>query len=75
MLKKNKCNVKLCKNVELSIKKTVLNINEMVIEFDSVAIYSLSTSLNMSRDIRFPTMWYVRPAKPQISHRIRENSK
>ena len=25
----------------------------------------------MSRDIRFPTMWYVRPAKPQISLRIR----
>ena len=26
---------------------------------------------NMSRDIIFPTMWYVRPAKPQISLRIR----
>ena len=25
---------------------------------------------NMSRDMRFPTMWYVRPAKPQISLRI-----
>ena len=25
----------------------------------------------MSRDMRFPTMWYVRPAKPQISLRIR----
>ena len=24
----------------------------------------------MSRDMRFPTMWYVRPAKPQISLRI-----
>ena len=24
----------------------------------------------MSRDIWFPTMWYVRPAKPQISLRI-----
>ena len=23
----------------------------------------------MSRDIRFPIMWYVRPAKPQISLR------
>ena len=22
---------------------------------------------NMSRDMRFPTMWYVRPAKTQIS--------
>ena len=25
----------------------------------------------MSRDMRFPTMWYVQPAKPQISLRIR----
>ena len=26
---------------------------------------------NMSRDMRFPTMWYVRPAKAQTSLRIR----
>ena len=26
---------------------------------------------NMSQCMRFPTMWYVRPAKPQISLRIR----
>ena len=26
---------------------------------------------HMSRDMRFPTMWYVRPAKRQISLRIR----
>ena len=25
----------------------------------------------MRRDMRFPTMWYVRPAKAQISLRIR----
>ena len=25
----------------------------------------------LSRDMRFPTMWYVRPATPQISLRIR----
>ena len=25
----------------------------------------------MSRDMKFPTMWYVRPAKPQISLRMR----
>ena len=24
----------------------------------------------MSRDMRFPTLWYVRPAKPQISLHI-----
>ena len=27
--------------------------------------------LQMSQCMRFPTMWYVRPAKPQISLRIR----
>ena len=27
--------------------------------------------INMSHDMRFPTMWYVRPAKPQISLCIR----
>ena len=26
---------------------------------------------HMSRDMRFSTMWYVRPAKPQISPHIR----
>ena len=26
---------------------------------------------NLSQCMRFPTMWYVRPAKPQISLRIR----
>ena len=29
------------------------------------------TGKHMSRDMRFPTMWYVRPAKPQISLCIR----
>ena len=29
------------------------------------------TYLQMSRDMRFPTMWYVRPTKPQTSLRIR----
>ena len=28
-------------------------------------------TLKMSRDMKFPTMWYVRPGKPQISLRIR----
>ena len=27
--------------------------------------------LQMSRDMRLPTMWHVRPARPQISLRIR----
>ena len=29
------------------------------------------TTMYMSQCMRFPTMWYVRPAKPQISLRIR----
>ena len=32
---------------------------------------SIAQDIYMSRDMRFPTMWYVRPAKPQISLRIR----
>ena len=28
---------------------------------------------NLSRDMRFPTMWYVRSAKSQTSLRIRED--
>ena len=24
-------------------------------------------NLYMSRDMRFPTMWYVRPTKPEVS--------
>ena len=31
----------------------------------------LSTDTYMSHDMRFPTIWYVRPAKPQTSLRIR----
>ena len=31
----------------------------------------LAKNTLMSRDMRFPTMWYVRPAKAQISLRIR----
>ena len=30
-----------------------------------------SDKVNMSRDMRFPTMWYVRPAQAQTSLRIR----
>ena len=30
----------------------------------------LPVRYNMSQCMRFPTMWYVRPAKPQISLRI-----
>ena len=31
----------------------------------------ITASGDMSHDMRFPTMWYLQPAKPQISLRIR----
>ena len=34
-------------------------------------IYVKSLIEHMSRDVRFPTMWYKRPAKPHISLHIR----
>ena len=36
---------------------------------NSVAHHGKSKTIIMSRDMRFLTMWYVRPAKPQISLR------
>ena len=36
----------------------------------SIAAYPVWPG-NTSRNMRFPTMWYVRPAKPRISLRIR----
>ena len=35
-----------------------------------LAAEKASRQLQISRDMRFPTMWYVRPAKAQISLRI-----
>ena len=32
--------------------------------------YSFMRFYNMSQCMRFPTMWYVQPAKPQISLRL-----
>ena len=34
-------------------------------------ISALLRLMYMSRDMRFQTMWYVRPVKPQISLRVR----
>ena len=34
-------------------------------------LFSVLVHVDMSHDMRFPTMWYVRPAKPQISLRVR----
>ena len=49
-------------------------INESMVIFVSyVTLSNTVVYLNkyLSCDLRFPTMWYVRPAKPQISLRIR----
>ena len=38
---------------------------------DDLILLNISKNiLNMSHDMRFPTMWYVRPAKAQTSLRI-----
>ena len=39
--------------------------------FNSVYILFHTVLKDLSQCMRFPTMWYVRPAKPQISLRIR----
>ena len=39
-------------------------------DFASDASKEYTCNKFMSRDMRFPTMWYVGPAKPQISLRI-----
>ena len=46
-----------------------------VVDNSDVILYSppgqITTVIIMSCDMRFPTMWYVRPAKAQTSLRIR----
>ena len=41
--------------------------NEVFYKGTALGMFALS---DMSRDMRFPTMWYVRPAKAQTSLRI-----
>ena len=38
----------------------------------SELFFSLKLGENVSRDMKFTTMWYVQPAKPHISLRISE---
>ena len=37
----------------------------------NIGVLIIKPLKQLSRDMRFPTMWYVRPAKPQTSLRIR----
>ena len=45
--------------------------SQMKYEWCPVCSFLEITHDQFSRDMRFPTLWYVRPAKPQISLRIR----
>ena len=49
--------------MDVSYKQTVKNY--------SIDTNNLEMIINLSQCMRFPTMWYVRPAKPKISLRIR----
>ena len=47
------------------------NVRDQDISYTYTKMESSPTVYNVSQCMRFPTMWYVRPAKPQISLRIR----
>ena len=52
--------------------KLALDIKKHTIHFSSHSYSQLYKDHSyMSHDMRFPTMWYGQPAKPQISLRIR----
>ena len=40
------------------------------LDFDLLIKWVKNRQYQLSRDVRFPTMWYVRPAKAQTSLRI-----
>ena len=50
-----------------------LSVVTIFTETGGLVTYScmIGVSTKLSHDMRFPTMWYVRPAKPQTSMRIR----
>ena len=64
------CNIK----VTLTLAMSSTNINANISSISSVTKTLMPSSelrYDMSQSVRFPTIWYVRPAKPQISLRIR----
>ena len=63
-------------NTGYAVPKLNITIIEHYYEFISVltennVAYEVVNKIVMSQCMRFPTMWYVRSAKPQISLRIR----
>ena len=61
---KSRSNMPVSGDQTLNLKKVVMLVSHICIQWSMILAY-------MSRDMRFPTMWYVRPVKPQISLRIR----
>ena len=60
---------KICKRVPINPEKITKQTRKVSIDVGQGIPHKDQN--NLSRDMRFPTMWYVRPAKPQISLRIR----
>ena len=52
----------------ISQPKQMLKVLKRIVTMTEAVL--LSTEKQMSWSMRFPIMWYVRPAKPQISLRI-----
>ena len=48
-----------------------LQLKNSVVKIDVIERKKCDLKTYMSHDMRFPTMWYVQPAKPQASLRIR----
>ena len=57
-------------NIKQRLKGNKIN-EETHIHVPFVEILKRELKHQLSQCMRFPTMWYVRPAKPQISLRIR----
>ena len=55
--------------VNINLGNNILTITESL-TFQDFSHFNTSDQ-QMSRNMIFPTMWYMRPAKPQISLRIR----
>ena len=58
-------------NVQAHVKTSCGNVN--IEEIRAYAELALLSYPYLSRGMRFPTMWYVRPAKSQTSLRIRKS--
>ena len=53
------------------LKKLAVSLGNMMVQICIDKKHDLTCLTYMSRDMRFPTMWFVRPAKAQTILRIR----